>query len=261
MNHWDNLHILVTRPSHQAQGLIALLSNKGASVLLFPTLVIQPVSDMDELKANIQQFHNADWYMFISPNAVDHVLPILKTQGWLPRMKGQFATVGAGTRDALAMYGVNNIIYPLNGVGANALLDALSHEEFTNKQVAIFKGDSHNQTLEEGLAARGAIICPIPCYQRHHTQDDPMPLVKALGNGHINVIVTTSGDGLQSLVNLLPASLHSQVNQLPVVVVSPRVKELAHSLGFSTILLAKDASDQAIVSAIEYWQDQGVSHD
>jgi uroporphyrinogen-III synthase len=261
MTDWKNLHILVTRPAHQAQGLLTLLSNKGASVLLFPTLVIQPVSDSDKLKAELAQVVDADWVIFISPNAVDHALPLLQNEGWLSRIDGQFSAVGAGTRDALAEYGITNVIYPLMGVGAEALLETLVHEDFTNKQVVIFKGEgTANQTLEEGLAARGATIAAIPCYKRLHTQDDPLPLIKALHHDHIHLIVTTSGEGMQSLINLLPPTEQGKLRQIPIVVVSQRLQDLAQTLGFSTILLAQDASDEAICSAISLWKEQGASH-
>lgn len=261
MNNWGKQHILITRPTRQAQGLTALLNEKGASVLPFPTLVIQPVTDAAQLTDALQNHLNANWYIFISPNAVEHALPLLKSKGWLSHMKGQFAAVGAGTRDALAGFGVHNVIYPFTGVGALALLDALKHEDFTDQTVVIFKGDSTNQTLEEGLVAKGALIHPVVCYQRQRTQNDPAPLLHALENGQIDLIVTTSGDGLQSLIDLLPVSYQTKLYELPVLVISQRIKSLAESLGFSSILLAKDASDEAIVSTIDHWQDQGALHD
>lgn len=261
MTQLKDKRILVTRPGHQAQGLITLLSNKGASVLQFPTLVIHPVEDLPRLKAAIQEQLKADWFIFISPNAVDHAMPIVLEEKWLPKLQGQFATVGAGTRDTLATYGVNNILYPLNGVGALALLDALANEEVEHKQIAIFKGDSDNQTLEDGLAARGARLFPITCYQRKRTKDDPQPLVHALEHGHVDLVVTTSGDGLQSLVQLLPATLQHKLYGLPLVVVSDRVKTIAKNFGFTTVLLARDASDEAIYNAIADWHEQGASHD
>lgn len=260
MTAWEQQRILVTRPAHQAQGLINLLSSKGACVLLFPTLVIHPVNDLNALKETIQQQFDADWLIFISPNAVDHVLPLIKQEQWLPRFRGRFATVGAGTRDTLASYGINNIVYPLNDVGALALLETLSQENFENKHVTIFKADSENQILEEGLAARGAQLFPIICYQRLHSKEDPEPLIHALEHDHINLIVTTSGDGLKSLVHLIPTALRSTLYQLPVVVVSERVQNIAKTFGFSTILLAHDPSDEAIVSAIDQWKNEGASH-
>jgi uroporphyrinogen-III synthase len=261
MINWEHQRILVTRPAQQAQGLINLLSSKGAGVLLFPTLVIHPVTDIDRLKKDIQQHLNADWFMFISPNAVAHVMPLMLEAKWLSGFEGQFATVGGGTRDLLAHYGVNNIVCPLDEVGAQALLDTLETEEVNHQRVVIFKGDSENPILEEGLSKRGAHVFPITCYQRQRTQDDPEPLLHALSNGRIDVIVTSSGDGLQSLIQILPATLQSIACQLPVVVVSKRIRDMAKNFGFSKIILAKDTSDEAITLAIEQWYEQGASHD
>lgn len=261
MNNWEHKRILVTRPAHQAQGLIHLLSGKGASVLLFPTLIIHPVSDLDRLKKEIRDQMNADWLIFISPNAVDHVMPIVLENQWLKAFKGRFATVGIGTRDSLAVYGVNSIVFPTQGVGAAALLETLQSEEMHHQKVAIFRGDSDNPILEDGLAARGASIFPVNCYQRRRTTDDPTPLIHAFAHGHVDVIVTTSGDGIQSLVDILPSDLRTTTCKLPIVVVSKRVQEIAKKLGFSTTLLANDASDEAIATAIEDWVNQGASRD
>ena len=87
MNNWEHKRILVTRPAHQAQGLIHLLSGKGASVLLFPTLIIHPVTDLERLKKEIRDQMDADWLIFISPNAVDHVMPIVLEEQWLKAFK------------------------------------------------------------------------------------------------------------------------------------------------------------------------------
>lgn len=256
MKHWDNLHILITRPSHQAQGLIQLLSDKGASLLLFPTLVIHPAADSAHLNVQIREQYQADWNIFISPNAVDHALPLLKNQGLLNKMSGKFAAVGAGTRDSLANYGITDVIYPLSEVGAEALLHALAPESLAGKHVVIFKGDSANETLEEGLKVRGSIIHPIVCYERKHSQDDPQPLVHALEHDHLDIIITTSGDGLRALVKIIPEFLHEALFMRPVVVVSERIREIASTLGFTSIYLSQDASDRAIVAAIQ----QGVFH-
>jgi uroporphyrinogen-III synthase len=259
MMQWEAARILITRPADQAQGLIQRLSEKGAAVLFFPTLHIIPVADTEALKQRIEASLEADWYLFISPNAVDHSLPLIVREGWLPRMQGQFGSVGAGTRDLLAVWGVHQVLYPMNAVGALALLETLGPETLENKSVAVFKGDSGNPTLEEGLLARGARVLPIICYQRQRTQEDPQPLIEALAHHRIDLIVVTSGDGLQSLIDLVPVDLAPTLRTLPLVVISERLKSLAESAEFSTILLAKDASDEAIVMAIAAWQ--GESHD
>lgn len=260
MTEWDRQHILVTRPSHQAQGLIAALTLKGASVLLFPTLTIKPVDNQDTLTQTVSSIVDFDWYIFISPNAVNYALPLLIKAHGLDKLRGQFAAVGAGTADQLADFGVKNATYPLTGVGAQALLDSLKYENFKDKKIAIFKGNSHNQTLEDALTKQGAIIQDVDCYQRLRTQDDPTPLVHALDHHHLNMIVTTSGDGLRHLVDIIPENIQSKLFDLPVVVVSERVESMAKDYGFKKILLADNASDEAIVSVIDQWYKQGETH-
>jgi len=219
MNNWENKHILITRPAHQAQNLMRAISAQGASVLLFPTLIIHAVNNTQQLKKELAQAVSCDWYMFVSPNAVNYALPALEQENILQHMHGQFACVGAGTADELFAFGVKNITYPLDGVGAQALLDTLAFEDFNNKTVAIFKGNSDNAILEEGLTQQGALIQDVTCYQRTRTEDDATPVAHAIEHNHIHLIVTTSGDTLKHLVHIVPGTLPQQLFTLPVLFV------------------------------------------
>lgn len=246
--------MLVTRPAHQSQGLIVKLSERGASVLSFPTLTIHPAILDDAALNKIRQLTHTDWIIFISPNAVNHGMPHVLLHHRLPQLNAAFAAVGEGTADTLKTYGVKEVLFPENEVGALALLNCFP-DDLHDKTIFIFKGDSDNQTLEIGLEDRGAMVDHCICYHRMHTQEDPKPLLHALLRDGIDIMVTTSGESLRALHMLIPTHMRSDFYQLPLVVVSDHVQEVAKSFGFKNLYSAKGANDAAILDAISRWYD------
>lgn len=249
---WKEAHILLTKPLPRSQGLVSKLSDKGASVLFFPTLSIQEAPQNDSLMLQCQRVINYDYLLFVSPNAVLHGMPLLKSFADIHELNAQFGAVGAGTKDTLNDHGVHNVIYPLEDVGGAALLSCLP-PDLTNKKIAVFRGDTGTPTLEDGLMRRGAFVEKIVCYRRLHSSADPQPLAHAIENQHIDLIVTTSGDGLKALCDLIPYQLQASLTQTPVVVVSTRTFEIAHTLGFEHVLQAKSPSDDSILDILDQW--------
>ncbi len=259
MKHWERIHVLVTRPAHQSQGLIVALSERGASVLSFPTLIIHPVTLEENVKEKILTLVDYDYVVFISPNAVNYGMPHLLSHFDLKYFKPQFATVGEGTADTLKNFGVKTVLFPENDIGALALLSCLP-TNLSNKKVFVFKGDSGNQTLEDELKERGAVVNECICYKRIHTQEDPMPVLHALIRRGIDIIVLTSGESLRSLHALIPPHLLQDFYQTPLIVVSDRIKSVAELFGFQHTYVAKDASNDAIVNAVQAWYE-GTKHE
>ena len=261
MDQWERIHVLVTRPAHQAQGLIVKLSERGASVLSFPTLSIHPILLDDDTQAKLLTLNDMNWVVFISPNAVNYGMPRILPHFDLSHFKPQFAAVGEGTADTLKQFGVKEVLFPENDVGALALL-ACFPEALHDQKIFIFKGDSDNLTLEHGFRDRGATVDCCVCYQRIHTQEDPQPLLHALIRKGIDIIVTTSGESLRSLQALIPPHMLPDFYQLPLVVVSDHVHEVATSFGFKQLYLSKGASDAAILDTINDWYEHhGGRHD
>lgn len=249
---WKQAHILLTKPLPRSQGLVTKLSERGASVLFFPTLSIQEAPQNDALMLQCQRAVHYDYLLFVSPNAVLHGMPLIKSFADIEVLNAGFGAVGAGTKDALHDYGVHDVIYPLDDVGGAALL-ACMPQDLARKKIAVFRGDTGTPTLEDGLMKRGAFVEKIVCYRRLHSSADPQPLAHAIENQHIDLIVTTSGDGLKALCDLLPYQLQESLAQTPVVVVSTRTSEIAHTLGFAHVLQAKSPSDDSILAVLEQW--------
>ena len=109
------------------------------------------------------------------------------------------------------------------------------------------------KVVRETLEARGAHVDGLPCYQRR-----PVPLQSGVFNAlledeQVALALLSSGEGLAHLTALLPQGETTKLQELVVVVPSQRVAESAHSLGWQRVLVAANATDEAMVEAARAW--------
>jgi uroporphyrinogen-III synthase len=64
----------------------------------------------------------------------------------------------------------------------------------------------------------------------------------------------SSGEGLANMQALLSPQETSKFRDIHLIVPSPRVAEMARAAGFERVIVAENASDKAMVSALETWQ-------
>src|SRR5699024_5810893 len=98
MNPLQDVHVLVTRPAHQANNLCRLLEDAGAVALRLPLLRIDPPRDPAPAQALLEQGDEFDWLLFTSVNAVHAAIPWLRLSA---AGRGRIACIGAATAAAL----------------------------------------------------------------------------------------------------------------------------------------------------------------
>ena len=76
--------IVVTRPQAQAAPLAAAISAAGGTPLVFPLLEISPAADPQPLAEAAARLAEYAVAAFVSPNAVEHALPVLLAHGTWP---------------------------------------------------------------------------------------------------------------------------------------------------------------------------------
>ena len=86
-------------------------------------------------------------------------------------------------------------------------------------------------------------------YQRLVPAVDAAPLVAAW-HDRVQVIVATSNDVLDNLLGVLGAAGAAKAMATPLVVVSKRMADHARERGFTTVLVAAGAGDEAVVAAL-----------
>ena len=66
----------------------------------------------------------------------------------------------------------------------------------------------------------------------------------------MDVITVTSGEALQNLLIMLEEKNHQRLFEVPLVVVSDRIRQIAADTGFKRIAVTHDPSDVAILETV-----------
>jgi len=245
--------IVVTRPQAQAAPLAEAIAAAGGTPLVFPLLEISPASDPQQLAETADRLGDYSLAIFISPNAVEHALPVLLARGsWPPSLIP--AAVGLGTVKLLTERGIHGGIAPSERFDSEALLDLpeLAAERVAGKRIAIFRGDGGRELLADTLSQRGAIVDCITCYRRSGPSDGVAPLMVAWRVGHLDALTVSSSEGLRYLVDLLDAEGRAFLQKTPLFVPHARIAENARALGLSNILLTEAADTGILAGLVAY---------
>lgn len=246
------VRVLVTRPAHQAAGLMRAIENAGGVAILFPTIEIAPPRNPERLAAVIARLTDFDIAVFVSPNAVERAIEPIRAQGGLPPKLAIYA-VGAGTAAVLRNFGIDAVA-PDDRSGAEALLALEPLTHVAGRRVVIFRGEDGTELLAEALRTRGAQVEYAECYRRAPPTADAVPLVRHFERGEIDLVTITNTEGLRHLHTLLPPDARVRLTHTPIVVVSARQAALCRELGFvQPAIVARAATDNAILNAINHW--------
>ncbi len=246
----NGARILVTRPAHQAQNLAHLLQQHGATVVLLPTIAIAQVDDLHSIRNTLENLHRFQSLIFISANAVNFALEanggkIADTSKLL-----HFVAVGKATAQAMAAAGITVNLVPEQGFNSEALLAMPQLKQVDGQRILIVRGVGGRDELANTLRARGAQVDYLEVYRRVIPCIDSAPVVKLLMQNKLDVITAASVEALRNLLSMLGKSNHALLFNLPLIVVSDRIKNVAAELGFKRITVTEMPSDTAILDTV-----------
>jgi len=260
-----DMKILVTRPEHQADPLCQLLERYGSKPVCLPVIQIEPITLSKEFSQILSDTHQIDFAIFISPNAVKYGIAPLLSHNTLPKTL-KLVTIGqASAKKLQQLLGRMPDIYPIDNYNSEALLalDSLQESLVKNKSIVIFRGLGGRELLANTLRQRGAKVTYAEVYQRIQPKYSKSELEPIFGlSRQIDMITITSSEGLYNLVALLKQtqqqeSYLKQLWQIPLVVVTEKMRDQAQVLGFTQpIVIANKASNQALVDGVlQYRKD------
>jgi len=239
---------MVTRPAHQAAHLCELISAAGGVPVLLPALAVEDPADLGPALAIVQGLHEFDIAIFVSTNAVERAMTLIRRHGGIPAQL-RLAAVGQRTAEALMHHCGRIDIQAAPPYNSEALLATAELQTLTGKRVAIFRGVGGRELLAETLQRRGARVSYAEVYRRIKPDVRLADIVPQ--GAKIDIVMVTSQDGLQNLVEM--ANLEQRREWLlntQLAAISPRVARLAARLGFKRpALTASQASDEAMVAA------------
>lgn len=245
--------VLVTRPAHLQQGAISRLRAAGYDPVSLPLLRIDAVDiesrDAGPIRNSILNLDLYTKVIFISRNAA-HIGAELIDQYWPQLPVGvEWLAIGQGTADQLAAFGIEATVNP--GVDSEALLDTPQLQELSDQRILLIKGVGGRDLLQHALEARGAQVDTAEVYQRSVCSYTEAELAEKLGtklgaklSKMVDAALLTSGEALQALKKLGLAC------DTVLVVPSDRVALQAAKLGYTDVVTANGASDEAMLAAV-----------
>ncbi len=237
--------VLVTRPAMQSADLCRLIEAAGGRAVAFPTMEIRPAEDMELVRARLSE--PWDLIVFISRNAVAGALALVPPGD--PFHGARIAAVGRATADALTQAGHPPDLIPAQRFDSASLLALPELARVSGQRVLIVRGVGGLPLLGETLAERGANVAYAEVYRRAPPSVSTAGLIETWRR-EIGFVTVTSDEILTNLVDLVEPSARPWLFSLPLVVFSERGAGTAIGLGFRTVAVVREASDEAIVDAL-----------
>ncbi|MBI1398145.1 MAG: uroporphyrinogen-III synthase [Betaproteobacteria bacterium] len=241
------LHVLVTRPEHQADELARLIRLHGGEPVRLPTIVIAPVADPSALVDVSSRLDSFDFAIFASANAVRHAMPTLAQHGWPGRVI--VLAVGEGTVRELARQGIADAMRPADGSDSEAVLRMPALGNVSGRRVLIVSGADGRDLLRGELERRGAKVEQIAAYRRVAPRETPADALELIAKHHIDVVTCTSGEGVRNLYRMLDPALAASLRTVPHVVSHERIAAAVRGCGVDSVILS-GSGDAAIVEAL-----------
>jgi uroporphyrinogen-III synthase len=255
----QGLAIVITRPRAQALKWQKALQAKGVSTHLLPVLEIAPVSDpaaVESVKTRVLALSDYNKVVFVSQNAVQHAMD------WIDRYWPQlpvgirYFAVGGATATAAREWGLE-ITAAEEAMNSEALLALSELQSVENEKILICRGLGGRTHLGEELRQRGAQVDYCELYERRLPAGAEAGLARLLPEltrareaGKRIIVAVHSGESLQNLSRVLQRQGSAELKSTVLLVPGARVAELASSLGFRHILVAENATDEAMTRAL-----------
>lgn len=246
----NGAHVLVTRPAHQAENLSRLIEECDGVAVRFPTLAIVPLDDSCTIQNTLAHLDRYQWLVFISANAV--TMHSYYSDGVkIDKFKSvRIAAIGKATAQALALAGLSVDLVPESGYNSEALLAMSQMQQMNGQSCLIVRGKGGREELATTLRSRGATVEYLDVYKRIIPDLDSSQVSLLLAQDKLDVITATSGDALQNLLIMLEEKNHQQLFEVPLVVISNRIRQIAADMGFKRIAVTNSPSDAAILETV-----------
>jgi uroporphyrinogen-III synthase len=248
--------ILLTRPQHQVQELGDLISQFGGIPILFPSLHILPPQNMELLKEAIKNLSAFAIAIFTSVNAVTHAAPLIKNVWPEFPKKLKIVSIGEGTAKALVQEGLPHHYLPQGRFNSENLLKLPFLQKIAKKNIVIFTGLGGRDLLAHTLSLRGAKVHLAIAYRRVIPTYTKTMVLKIWRKKNIDIIVCTSNEALQNLVNILaPYGKKDLLLKTPLLLGSERQEVFAKILGFAfKPVIAENVTNEAIITSLKQWE-------
>ncbi|MEN7343289.1 MAG: uroporphyrinogen-III synthase [Pseudomonadota bacterium] len=237
-----NKGVLITRAIAQAEPYAKAVSEAGGLPVLLPGIQIEP-------QTPVYPGDEADWIIFISPNAVRYGLPAVQH---LIDNGSQVAAIGPSTARELSQLDIAQPLRARDGFDSEALLKLNVFQRIAGKRVVIVRGVGGRALLPETLRKRGAEVALAETYRRDRptlNREQVQYLEDRWAKGAISVVTCLSVATLDNVLTTLTTRGQRMLMVTPLLSPSERVLERAATLGHQG--LRRQASGPEVGDIVE----------
>jgi uroporphyrinogen-III synthase len=246
--------VVITRPAGQNERLAEMIRAAGGEPIVFPVLEILDLEDSRALVAAADRLDGYQLAVFISPNAVDKAMNVIRNRREWPQSV-RAATIGRASERALARHGVGEVIAPAGRFDSEALLALPALADVRGWRVVIFRGDGGRELLGDTLRERGATVDYVECYRRMRPNADVEPLLKRWGRGEIDAVTVSSSEGLRNLYDLLGKLGQAWLKRTPLFAPHARIAGNARALGCERVIETGPADEGIFAGLVAFWDN------
>ncbi|GGB43300.1 uroporphyrinogen III methyltransferase [Oceanisphaera marina] len=240
---------LVVRPEPQASSLSQALRAAGHQPVNSPLLSFVEGAELSRLPQLLGQLSAQDYVIAVSVHAVNFTDNALRQHN-LSWPEAHYIAVGEATGNAFAEVGIPGAAVP-GDPRSEGIISLPGLEQLSGRRVVILRGNGGRHMIAPTLTDRGARVDYCEVYQRQYRQDPNGKLVKSWQSHGVDSIIITSGGLLSHVVQLTDDRAKDWLLSRLLIVPSIRVVIEAKELGFTQIINAEGASNQALIAALD----------
>ena len=243
--------IVVTRAREQAGELVRALEAHGADIVVAPVIRIEPLEDLNALRAALGTLSAFRWVVFTSQNAVRIVFDRLPAWGLTPRVfaPAAVAAIGTATAAALTERGVRPALVPDEFVGEALAAALAAGGALLGSRVLIPSAQDAREALAAGLRAHGAEPVVIPVYRTVPAPADGRALAAELAGGRIDAVTFTSSSTVRYFVDLVGRDV-VRSSRFVAAAIGPVTAGTARELGLGEVVEAEPHTVPGLVAAL-----------
>ncbi|MFO1391827.1 MAG: uroporphyrinogen-III synthase [Agitococcus sp.] len=247
MANLTGLRIVNTRPEQRAVQLTQALEQQGATVFSLPlleTVALELSAVSKDCLLNLDRYHSV---FVVSPTAADLGLNAL-ADFWPQWPVGiEWLAIGQSTAQVLRSYLIEPIV-PKQETSEGLLQLPQLQQLAQGQRLLVLRGEGGRNLVRDSLQNRGINVDYVDLYRRQLPQCSVQQW-QLIQQQTIDVVIISSGETLKQWQQLAG----QQAQNIPILVISPRLVKLAHQQGFKTVLSSASIYPKDICNTLSQW--------
>ncbi len=248
----SNKNIVLTRPEAQAKHVVNKLERLGAKVISFPTVIIKPVENNNELKQTIINIKQFDSIIFTSENAVKHFVKLIERYNVNFESDKFFViSIGRKTNEICKHFKINVDFIPAE-YSWDGLVSEIDKINFEITKIFIPCSTLSDIRKYKELEKYGFEITAIPVYQNIvNTPDNLVDEIYLIEKTKIDLYIFTSPSTFNGFLKIMqienPSEYFAYKN---IAVIGPVTKQALEKFGVHASIIPQNYTMDDLIEEI-----------